>query len=587
MGARKTDGHALPGWDMKTGYVIENDRWEALNHHGDTYWWVYIEEILDRMGLTAEPVHKKDLSNRLHQFRLLFLGNTDASDIADCITAWVESGGTLVGSLTTGLDALFGIKEVSRASQPEGDFSIAAGIDIRADRPETRGIRFPANKNLLLPIASEIRQVRPTSPNTIHLAQAAHESVITARNLGSGRAFYFGFDLAKTFWVVQQGRPVDSDYDGDGYLRTGDALVIGDFEPEIPCTDELLILLERLVGSCGMPLVHRLPPSGDQVPDALFYYGGDDEGSTGVQIPAAEFMNSRGLPYHINCMLLDGRYGLSARDISRLDELGVELSPHFNFINGFEHPTGFGKHDLHSQARAFGEYFGRQPLTSNFHWCRWTGYHEPAIWLSEIGIRGDNSFVHRRLDVLNPVNTIGFAFGTAFPFHIYAPGEDGNCRTPVIELPITAYEVGYTKEGTDYSTLERAFDLAIHYGLTMNFFYHPVYISQNQYCRKAIDRLLEYARQRHAKVVHFTPDTLVKWWEDRGRTRITHHRSMDGGQSFLVQTPSPIGCIVKVAYTGNPPKVALPHRVFENSTDLGWIMIVVPPGETEVELKYV
>ncbi|MDH7480488.1 MAG: hypothetical protein QHH26_00765 [Armatimonadota bacterium] len=567
---------------LKAAYVIDEAQWEKTNGEGKTYWWAYIEEILDRIGLTAEKVHAADLPTKLHDFSTLFIGNIDASSLASNLDAWVRNGGTLFACGTSGLDGICGNRFIRQIPQSNDEFSITG--ELHLTKGIHKEIRFPIYVGKPLLLAGAIRLVNAESSTVIATTQ--NHAVITSQKYGDGWAFYFGFDLAKTFWVIQQGRPVDSDYDGDGYLRTGDALVTGDYEPEIPYTDELMILLERFVGLSGIPLIHRLPPVNDKIPDVLLFYGGDDEGSTGVQIPAAEFMASRKLPYHINCMLLDGKYGLNPGEIRRLDELGTELAPHFDFINGFAHPTGFSREDVLTQTKAFIKHFNRQPFTSNCHWCRWTSYHEPALWLSEAGIRGDNSFVHRRLDVLNPTNTIGFAFGTAFPFNIYANHAYGNRRTGVVELPITAYEVGYTAGGTDFPTLERALKLAIHYGSTMNFFYHPVYISQQKTCRNAIDRLLSLIKEWGITPVHSTPDALAKWWIDRNDSQIKDIRKTDGKETFTIQTPSELGCIVKLRYFGAPPSISLPYRTIKLDKQSSWLMIAVPPGETRVEIKF-
>jgi len=416
------------------------------------------------------------------------------------------------------------------------------------------------------------------------LAVAENHAAITARRHGSGWAFYLGFDLAQTFWVIQQGRPVDADYDGDGYLRTGDAIVIGDREPEIAYTDELLFLLQNMVSVHPIPLIHQIPPDGDTIPDFLLFYGGDDEGSVGIQVPAAEFMASRRLPYHINCMQLDCKFGVGEAEIERMSALGTELSPHYNFINGFKHPTGFTRADVEKQTRAFVEHFGRLPVCSNFHWCRWTGWAEPALWLSEHGIRADNSYAHRQLTVLNPVNSMGFAFGTSYPFHFYADHRSGNRRLDVVELPIVAYEVGYTPDQTDFDILERAILLAAHYQSTMNFFYHPVYIANLGTCRSAIDRLLSLTKESGISALHSAPDAVARWWENRSCTRIEDVRMNDNGLAFVARTPSPSGFIAKIPLQSTEaPSTTLPHRVVEKFGHR-WLLLAVPPGETAVEL---
>jgi hypothetical protein len=568
---------------LKAGYVIDESRWEELNRQGRNYWWAYIAEILDRVGLTASPVRLTELRERLPEFTVLFIGDAPVRDLVSDLKTWVDEGGMLVGCMTEGLDDLFGNEYAGRIPQPGDEFSIAGELYLDEYQAATEEVRCPIHAGKPLLIISDIRLVRRV--DSIPLGEVNGQPVITIWKPRIGYSVYFGFDLAQTFWAIQQGRPVDADHDGDGYLRTGDAIVIGDYEPEIPYTDELLRLLENILYSAHIPLIHQLPPTGDVVPDVLLFYGGDDEGSEGIQVPAAEFMAGRGLPYHINCMQLCGKYGLGPGEIERLRGLGTELSAHFNFIDGFAHPTGFTRDDVERQARAFVERFGHTPVCSNFHWCRWSGYAEPALWLAEQGIGADNSYAHRPLHVLNPVNSIGFAFGTSFPFHFYADHSMGNRRIDVLELPITAYEVGYTAEETDFPTLERALRLAVHYGLTMNFFYHPVYLAQHQTCRDTIDRLLSLIKDWGITAVHSAPDALTRWWNDRSRTVIEDAHWLGDGLAFTARTPSPQGFIAKIPYSGlKPPWTNLPHKVVHKRLR-GWLMIVLPPGETQVEVR--
>lgn len=569
---------------LKAGYVIDESRWHETNARGETYRWAYIEEVLDRLGLTAEKLGVGDLHARLHEFSLLIIGDIDVGRMPPDLARWVEGGGSLIASKTDGLDFIFGNSQPHVVPQPDGEYSVSGNLRLSETDPLTSGIRHPRYGGKPVPVFSDLRLV--SADRSVTLGTILDQAAITINRYGSGLAVYFGFDLAAEFWIIQQGRPVDADHDGDGYLRTGDALVTGDYEPEIPYTDELLLLLSNIVGTAGIPLVCQLPPVGDKVPDALFFYGGDDEGSTGVQIPAAEFMAERGLPYHINCMLLDGRYGLTRDEIRRLDELRTELAPHFNYVDGFPHPCGFSWEDVRKQGLAFIEYFGRLPVSSNNHWCRWSGYSEPAQWLAELGIRADNSWAHRKLETLNPVDTIGFAFGTAFPVNIYTDATAGNRRTGVLALPITAYEVGYTGESTDFPTLDRALDLAVHYSHTMNFFFHPVYIATLSACRAAIDHLLEEVERRRLTVAHSAPDALTRWWNDRSATVVERIQRTDSETSFLVRTPSPSGAIVGLHWQQDePPPLSLPHRlVRRGGTD--WLMIVVPHGETHIKLGY-
>jgi hypothetical protein len=533
------------------------------------------------MGLTAEPIPRRELASKLDGFSTVILEPGGYADAARELEGWVRRGGTLIASRAVGLDRVLGIAPAAQVPQDQGEFSITGEISL-ADTRFTSGIRSRCHPDASLPVASAARLAAPT--DSLPLAHSQGRAAITARSLDKGWAFYFAFDLAQTCWVIQQGRPVDEDYDGDGYWRTPDAAVTSAFEPEVPCTDELLFLLQNMLSVQPHPLIHQLPPEAGGVPDLLTFSGGDDEHDAGNHVPAAEFMASRGLPYHINCMPLDGGFALSPEEIARLRQLGTELSVHYNFMDGFQHPGGFTESDVASQTRQFSELFGQTPLSTVTHWCRWTGWAEPAIWMRAAGVRADNSFLHCRADVLNPVNRIGFAFGTSFPFFFWTDWRRQNSRLDFIELPITAYEVGYSDKQTDFPTLERAVELAQHYHSTMNFFYHPVYIANYPACRHAIDRLLGLLKEKGLRAVHTAPDALARWWRERSKSRI-EHITWDGRKlCFRVTTPAPSGLIAKLPLPdGAEPDMALPHRTVEKF-GRRWLMIVVPEGTTRVEV---
>ncbi len=91
------------------GYLYDEDMHAAANARGENYWYYYIEEILDELGIRAEALPFSALqTDRLESLRALFLGDFDAlllpAQAGERLCAWVESGGTLIGFKTTGLD---------------------------------------------------------------------------------------------------------------------------------------------------------------------------------------------------------------------------------------------------------------------------------------------------------------------------------------------------------------------------------------------------------------------------------------------------------------------------------------------------
>ena len=52
----------------------------------------------------------------------------------------------------------------------------------------------------------------------------------------------------------------------------------------------------------GVPFIYQIPPAEDgSIPDALFYWGGDEyRGPVEDSLFASDWMKAQGLPYHIN-----------------------------------------------------------------------------------------------------------------------------------------------------------------------------------------------------------------------------------------------------------------------------------------------
>jgi len=308
-------------------------------------------EVLSCLGLTATPIPPEELTGQLGEFSVLFLDNMNASPLFGELESWVRGGGTLVGCNTEGLDQIFGNSLSAIREQLGDEFSISGHFHFRESR-FTADIHSPLHPEAPLITASRLRLVNASS--SIEIGTDGESSYITARPCGDGWAFYFGFNLTQTFWAIQQGRPIDRDYDGDGYWRTSDAAIIEDNEPEITYADELLLLLQNIVGLQPLPMIHQIPPKNGRFPDFILYYAGDDEGESGVQVPAVDFMTSRGLPYHINIMSKDGLFAITAEEEAQLKKDGTELSLHFNFMDDFAHPGGFTEDDVRRQAGLYG-----------------------------------------------------------------------------------------------------------------------------------------------------------------------------------------------------------------------------------------
>jgi hypothetical protein len=513
--------------------------------------------------------------------------------LASQLQEWVTKGGILIGFACEGLDSVFGIEPVEQVRQPRDDFSLNGFFDLKpvGIAADVHSYLHPAQKLLIL---SDVRGVRPAQAATVGQYSYANGrqsgfAAITSRQIGDGWAYYFGFDVPKTVWVLHQGRPIDADYDGDGYFRAGDARLIGPNEEEVMYADEILFLLQNMIARRPQPFIYASPPQDGTVPDMLLFWGGDDESSSGIQVRASDFMASRGLPYHINAMWRDGQFPLTRPEAEHIWANGHEVAVHYDFIAGRQHPYAFTEADVAAQARAFEQTFGRRSQCSVNHCVTWTGWAEPAKWMAANGGIGDNSHFSSALPPMNPVDQIGFSFGTAFPYHFYDDSHNGNARIEFVEEPITAYEIGYRGDATDFATLHRALDLAARYHLTLDLFYHPGNIAARPSCRAAIDEVLSYTQRRNLRVKQMGNDELARWWHKRSASWAGDLETDGKTIRFAARTAHPEGMVVKVPTQNRLAgscRISGKEAVFDNRFEFGqnWAYVVVPPGETEAQL---
>ncbi|HEY8951282.1 MAG TPA: hypothetical protein VIP78_01800 [Candidatus Dormibacteraeota bacterium] len=490
------------------------------------------------MGLTIALVSLRDLErlDLLERFSTIVVGSVPVgsipADAAANLRRWTSDGGTLIGSATADLDDLFGVRHQQNWAQPAGPFSIAATFELVAHPLTTDArSRLPVRQALLAlsPIRGVLSNLATALARLFAFdGTATAQAAITDRRGGQGHAVYFAFDLAQTIWALHKGKPIERDIDGDGYYRTCDLIAIGSHSPDVQYADELLWLVQNVLARTGQPLIHQLPPHHGQIPDLLCYWGGDDEAATnGLQRAASDFLRSRGLPYHINAMAVDGRFGLSPSDAAAIQANGHELSLHYNFHDGVDHPYAFSESDVVVQTDAFRRTFGLDPICTVNHFVHWTGWHEPATWFSRAGVRADNSFLHQVLD------------------------------------------------------------RAAHDELTLNLFYHPVYLAEWPTCRQAIDEGLRYLAERNLDAVHLGNDALWRWWDARHRSSID--AALADGQAirFRARCAFPDGMIVKIPAEHSAIGAilvdgeAVTHAVKTRAARY-WAYAIVPAGEPEV-----
>jgi len=592
----------IHGKRLTTAYLYDAELRIQANRRGRNYWYEYIKEINEQLGLRAREIPVKSLENAeaLNDVGILFIGDIKVTDAVRAkLDDWVRSGGVLIGFASEGLDGLFGNVCDSIIEQTGSDYDISGYFSLKSDEL-TADIHSYLHPEQKLIIFSDIRGMNPDKSTELARfydtdGTDTGYAAVTGRDYHSGHAYYFAFNVPQTIWVLHQGIPITRDRDGDGYYRTGDMIAIGDNEREMLYADEILFLIQNMIAQKPQPMIYAIPPKDGQIPDVLFYWGGDDEAAGGTQLWASNWMKEKGLPYHINIMRNgNGEFTVSPEEAEAIRANGHECSLHYNFINNFD-PLEFTEEDVREQAEAFYEMYGFRQICTVNHWCRWTGWADTAKWMRAAGGKADNSFIHHRLPPLNPSNRLGFVFGTCFPFYFYDDHKGENKKIDFLEEPITAYETGYSSSDvTDFNALHKAIDMAAEYHLVMNMFYHPVNIHNHPACRLAIEEALRYMESKDIVVVHKGNDALWEWWDKRSRSQITDvtiHEGEQTGISFTACCEYDGGMIVKLPVRSGD-LVAPPicdgqradHKIRE---DFGceWLYIIIPEGTHEVEVQ--
>jgi hypothetical protein len=558
------------------------------SREGRNFWAVYWEEILGRLGVRAQTLPRGQLGPEgLAGLAVLVVPAQLASPLSGeelaVLARWAESGGMVVAVAAPGSERLGGLEWQATVAQPTDDYSVAAVLTYAG--PARAGLSLDSACEPQSPVLSPVQVVRATAGPPPQVWAELHRPAdrhplgpgLALRRLGAGWVAYWGFDLAQTLWAMQQGRPVYLDRDGDGYFRTCDAIVIRDFDLQLPHADLMSFLLRELLGVAGVPLLDPLPPAEGEPADCLLYWGGDEEGAAGTAAWASQWMSKRGLPYHVNVMPdPQGRFACSQAEAADIRARGHEVSLHLNFVDGYQHPWALDEARVAQQVQWFRQTFGFVPNTVVFHWVLWYGSSEPCQWLAACGVRGDNSRLHRPYPPLNPVNRLGYGFGTAFPYRPWTDWHDGHRRLRFVWQPITAYECGYERETnrTDYSQLHLALEQARRWGLTQNLFFHSLNITWYPSCRAAIEEVRRWLADHQVRPVHMGNDRLTDWW--LAREEVDWSARAEGGRLVLsVDCPWPEGCTVRLPHPWQAEALSSAARRAGR-----WLRVALPPGRS-------
>lgn len=547
--------------------VLDEQIQARQNGQGQNYWETYLHEIANQLGQPAQVLAPSELLSLGPHISALLLGQHSTSPLSNeatqAITQWVEAGGVLIGFAVQGLDDLFGIETQGTLPQPQDDYTIAGYFQLRV-HPLTREVHpFLLIEQLLLVLSDIILFQNQDAQELAHLYSTEqadlHRSLITWRSVGAGAAGYFGFDVPKTIWLLHQGRPLPAIPEGETLLRTPGLQVLGNNSAKIAYADEIVLLIQNMLAFRPLPFIYPIPPKEGTVPDALFYYSGDEYvGPVELSLQASDWMASKALPYHIN--IAAALHPMSHDEWQHIRDNGHEVSCYI----WVKEKRGqiLNAQSIQAQSDSLFQRFGTRPGSVLIGSTQWSGGVEPARWLAAAGATADNTFVGGRFDGLeHPLMNgpfLGFGYGTAFPFYFYEDAAHGNARIDLLEQPIVGYELGHRASLSDPHTGGREtdtfapedihwlVDMAIRYHFVSNLFYHPYYIVNFPKCRAAIEALLRYIDYREANVLHMANNQVAEWWKARRESTLFNLSMSPTTIEFAARTSWPDGMIVKL-----------------------------------------
>ncbi len=591
-------------------YVYDETLQKEANRQGRNYWEIYIREILDMLGARGQQLSLTDLedSQKLNEIKTLILGHQSGAHltpkIIDRLTRWTQEGGILIGFAPKGLDSVFGITPGSVLSQKPEDCTLTGYFDLRP-HDITHEIHPFLSLDQKLLIFSDIQCVQ-ADDTAIELGRLFDPSdrdlecpAILWRPYGKGYAGFFAFDVAKTVWLLHQGRPLDPPAEGSAHQGSKDMQIMGANSRKIPYADEICFVLQNMLAQNPQPFIHQIPPENGRVPDALLYYGGDEyQGPTELSLKASDWMKDKGLGYHIN---MEERHPATAQEVKHILDNDHEVSMYYDLLrDGKVLPMEENIYlDL---AEQFFKKFGFRPCVTVNHWLRWRGWAQPAKWMLKAGGKADNSFTATPIPSDHPLMNgpvYGFGQGTGFPFFFYDDATGQNQRIPFMEQPIICYETGHRGSVQDYRTdaseeVHLPVDMALKYHMVMNFFYHPNCVANFPLCQKAIEEILRYIDYRGAFVLHWGNDRVAKWWESRQRANVQATAQDDHKISIACECDWPSGMVIKMLLKRPIDRVTLEGpagwrpATFEIKNEFAgnWLYVIVPPGKYTVSVYF-
>lgn len=576
---------------MAVYYLYDDSLRQKLNEEGKNFWFLYITEICSRLGVSALPLHNSELADvKFEPTDTLIVGAcTLSATEAKGLNSAAKRGCTLVAFAACGCDELFGINNCGEIPQTVCDFELNGYFNLNDTFVDN--LLPVGNGDSPLPVFSDIIRLKTGNAEIAGLISLPNGECVPGLMIYKTQyttSYYFAFDLPKTLWTSAAGKPVNS---GSAHFPVGripDSRITPiEYDTSIAFGDYYVYILQSILANKGEPMIHRLPPDGDKIPDYLIYIGGDDDAASDeLDLTASLIMYEKNLPYHINLMQdADGEFVINGNQYRLIKSRGHELALHYNFVG-----RDFTQAAFKEQIKKYVESFGDIPVCNVGHCLIHMGWAERCRYQEALGVLGDNGKLGEiDPDNINAFNLHGFGFGTAFPFFARDDYKHGNRLMKFLELPISYYEPRLPKNDTSAAEkLHQCADQSAFFGRTLNLFVHPHYISgmhddvpsdMPTPAILAVEEILSYSSGKGYNVILWGPDKLCKWWHDRALSTVAPISSDEKQKLYRVENCCKDGIVIKLPYSAKVKEVTVNGVSAEpvNKTIDGhkWLLIAI------------
>ena len=540
-----------------TVYYLQNElKAAAQSAQTGVYSALYLEEIASRLGLPAQKLAVSQVSATPFEADDVVLvgAETLSPEVVSALQAASAKGVLVIGFATKGAEALFGCTVKGKVTQTDlyetvGTFTAPHSV-------------LPANKNVALPVMADVLVTEGGKVQaTVQVGDQLLPGLVAGEN-----TYYVPFDLPYVVLKIIQGKPVPegpSNYFPVGRVPDGRALSY-ECDSSQPLADLYLLMLENLLYSRKLPMLHVLPVMKDGVTpaDLLFFYGGDDDNTSAeLDERASQIMFAKGLPYHINLMpgSENGDYTVDKEGFEKIIARGHELALHYNMTG-----VPFTEESFRQQMGTYMATYPQLPISNVAHCLANVGYAEYARWQAALGVKGDAGRQGTlNLADINAFNVYDFGFGTAFPHFVYDDADHGSERLNFVGIPMTYYEPRIGGQyGDDGEKLHLCADNAGYYGQTINLFSHPHYVAfysgyDSTMTLRAFDTILNHCAAKGWQVYNAGTDELCLWWMERDAATLTANKqgatvTLAGDSPMVVKLPA---CVDQVQVDGNEEAV--------------------------------